>query len=705
MGDGPGAMAATWCLLALVWWGPGWLLGEALGVARLLLPAAAPAIGIGLLSLVGWGDRLLHVPWTLPWALGQCAVLAALAWAVRGWAGHRRASRVREPLREDGQRTSAQREERRWWLAGLLGLLPGAVAAGYVWVGGTAGLRAVNQDWDMPWHASLVRLIAATQEWDPRLAAHLSGYDTTAEAAPMGSYPIGFHAVLALVWPGSGASIPVLFDVATLLLVTVQLPLSAMALTWVVVRRPIAVAAAGAASPCVAVAPWDLLWRGPVVRYLAGLLLVGPFILLAVRGTERRAWVWLPGAALAALGLAAVHPSLLAVAAPVLGCWWAARLLPWRRCGAPTTAYVAALAGGAALVSLPVVLDLAGEARRVAAVTWPPDTTLPGAVKDVVLLRHAGSPSMLPLAAAAALGVLALVLGRWVGGVPGAWYLPPVVLFAGLSVATIGTRATWVLGLTAPFYDDQWRIMAAYVVLVIPLVGAGVWFLGRLVATGLGRLPHRTMEEPLRQRVGLGAAVTALVLALVLSLPALPVDQHWVARQNRVSGRTLSSAEIRLLGQVARWVPFDATVLDDACDGAAWMYALGDRMPMIRHYGVPPTRRQKLLLTSFARIGQDPQVRRAAAELGVTFVYVSDGRVRRWDRRPPGLLGLDRLPFLTLVARDGPARLYRLDWSRLPGGTAPLTAAAPTRVHRAGVPGTWSTTDPSPVVPGRSVCS
>lgn len=697
MGDGSGAVAATGCLFVLIWWGPGWLLGEALGLRRLLLPAAAPAVGVGLLSAVGWADRLVRIPWTPWWALGQCAALSLVAWALR-----RRLSRPDQGARPCRSTTA----ERHWWLAGLLGLLPGAVAAGYVWVGGTAGLRAVNQDWDMPWHANLVRLIAATQEWDPRLAAHLSGYDTSPAAAPMRSYPIGFHAVLALVWPSSGASIPVLFDVATLLLVTVQLPLSAMALTGVVVRRPVAVAAAGAVSPFVAVAPWDLLWRGPVVPYLAGLLLVGPFTLLAVCGAEGRRWAWLPAAALAALGLAAVHPSLLAVSAPVLGCWWAARLLPWRARGASTTAYLGVLTGVAALVSLPVVLDLAAEARRVAAVTWPPDTTPAGAVKDVLLLRHAGSPPMYALAAAAGLGALALVLGPRVGGAPGAWYLPPLALFGGLSVATVGTRSTWVLGLTAPFYDDQWRIMAAYVVLAVPLVGAGLCFLGRLVVAGLERLPSGDGRR-LRRGVGADVGISAVVLLLVLgvSLPALATDRNRVARQNRVSGRTLDTAEIRLLGQLSRWVPAGATVLNDACDGSVWMYALGDRMPMMRHFGVPPTQRQKLLLTSFNRIAEDPQVRRAAAELGVTFVYVSVGRVRTWDRRPPGLLGLDRLPFLTLVARDGPARLYRVDWSRLPGGVAQLVATSPTRVHRAGVPGTWSTTDPSPTLPGRSVCS
>ncbi|XAZ30383.1 DUF6541 family protein [Paenarthrobacter ureafaciens] len=163
-----------------------------------------------------------------------------------------------------------------WWIL-LAGLVAGGTVAAGSWTVGTEGLLGINQDWDIPWHANMIRLISVNHEWDPGIAGNFAYYDTSIPEAPIRSYPIAFHALLSLVWPFTGVSLPVFLNVFVLVMMAVQLPLSTMALTMVLTRRPIAVAAAGAVSGWFTVYPYDLLWRGPLIPFFAGMVLVGPF--------------------------------------------------------------------------------------------------------------------------------------------------------------------------------------------------------------------------------------------------------------------------------------------------------------------------------------------------------------------------------------------------------------------------------------------
>ncbi|HEV7196395.1 MAG TPA: DUF6541 family protein, partial [Pedococcus sp.] len=119
---------------------------------------------------------------------------------------------------------------------------------------------------------------------------------------------------------------------------------------------------------------------------------------------------------------------------------------------------------------------------------------------------------------------------------------------------------------------------------------------------------------------------------------------------------------------------------------------------------IQPTRRQALLLNDFTQLATDPQVRAAAAQLGVEWVYSSAGRIRTHDKPEPGLLHLDQQPYLTLVDRVGHASLYRVAWDKLPGGQAQVDRYASTRLSEPGVPGTWQSTSPSPLASPDSVC-
>ncbi|MFC8502034.1 DUF6541 family protein [Pedococcus sp. NPDC057267] len=608
----------------------------------------------------------------------------------------------------DGRSDDPGRRGLPWWTT-LAGLVPAALVAGHTWLKGTSGLRTVNQDWDIPWHANMVRLIADSRAWDPHVAGHFAYYDTALANAPVRSYPIALHAELALVWPASGLDIPTFINAFVLVLVTLQLPLSTMALASVVTRRPVAVAAAGAISPWLAVYPWDLLWRGPLIPFFAGMLAVGPFVALAVVAARHRQWGVLPAVAVAAVALVAVHPSLAFVAAPLLVCWWAGRLLARRDDALRSGLYLLAAAVLAAALGLPVVREMVQEAGRVATVSWAPDSSALGAVRNLLFLTH-GSRLVY---VAPLLAVAALV--RFVTRPRTAWYLLPLALYAGLAWYTMSSTSgpPW---FTAPFYDDQWRLLAVFTMLAVPILGIGVDVVAAGASTAVTLLVLRRGRRP--APLGDGAsewyaggdratAATGLVVLVALAAVSLPDVAENSARltwANKTSGATLSSHSARLMSQLGRWVPASEQVLADPCQGSVWMYALGDRMPVIRHFEVLPTQRQELVLDHFRDMATDPAVRSAAAELDIGWVFVSGGKIRPWDHARPGLTDPSSLPFLQLVARDGDASLYRLDWNRLPGGGSALAAAAGRRVAEPGVPGPWSSREPSAVAPKGHTC-
>ncbi|MFJ6536266.1 DUF6541 family protein [Paenarthrobacter sp. NPDC091711] len=700
MGIGPLLLCVL--LIVALWWGPGWLLGEALGVRRILLPVVAPLLGMGVLTVIGVMGNALGLSWQLLPVVLVLVLLSAVLFVAR------MAFQRRFPDKFDSPPVKSifgkHHFKGTWWVIGA-GLVAGGAVAAVSWTVGTEGLLGINQDWDIPWHANMIRLISVNHEWDPSIAGNFAYYDTNIAEAPIRSYPIAFHAVLSLFWPMSGVSIPVFLNVFVLMMMGVQLPLSTMALTMVVTRRPLAVAAAGAVSGWFTVYPYDLLWRGPLIPFFAGMLLVGPFVYLAVKGAVDRRKFWIPGIAFGAVGLIAVHPSLAFVVLPVLVFWMLSALIRRKGRILGITIYLAISGMLAVILGLPIITQMLKESERVSKQVWAADTDRNGAIQNIIFLNH-GSMAMPILTGMVALGCLALVfrIRMW-------WYFGPVLAFAFLSVYTMGTDNPRFMSLTAPFYDDQWRIFGILVMLLIPLAGLGVAQVAEGVAWLVGRIraSRSTNQETGSSRKGspiLTAAVAAAVL-LVSGIAAIPYFKQNAERINintKVDGATLSKSEVDLLSSMDRYVPQDATVLNDSCDGSVWMYALGNRMPMIRHFEILPTNRQLLVLQKLGDLATDDSARAAASELGIEWVYIADGRIRAWDEPKPGLTQPDSIPYLKLVQREGNAALYQIDWSQLPGGKQAFDAASKDRLQLDGVSGILENTKPDGIAPLGRIC-
>ena len=702
-----GPLALSVALISLIWWGPGWLLGEAMGIRRVLLPAVAPLIGVGALASIGAVGRLVGMVWNPLTAAAAVIVLAGVLLAVRVAVGRRRPVQPPEPF-------FGTRGFRGAWPLLALGVVAGGAVAVTSWTVGTQGLLGINQDWDIPWHANMIRLIAENQMWDPSIAGNFAYYDTTIAQAPIRSYRIAFHAMLALVWPVTGVALPTFLNAFVAVMLAVQLPLSTVALGLMVTRRPVALAAAAAVSGWFTVYPFDLLWRGPLIPFFAGMLLVGPFCLLAVRAALGRAWVWVPGIAFGAVALIAVHPSLAFVAAPLLAFWFLAMAIRSRKGALVPAAVLASGAVLAALLGLPIIQQMLKEADRVSKQVWAADTDRLGAFQNIVFLHHGSIPQPI-LSVMVGLGVLALLLRpkMW-------WYLFPVLGYAFLAAYTMGSNSTLFASLSAPFYDDQWRVFGILVMLLVPLAGLGIaqlaeavgWVVGRLRASRTGkhslgetRTTSSAAWTPSRApAVVVAAAALALLIAGIGARPYFAENAGRIAINTKIEGATLSAAEVRLMSRIADYVPHDATVLNDSCDGSVWMYALGNRMPMIRHFEILPTNRQLLVLQKLPELAVDAQVRAAEAELGIEYVYIADGRIRAWDEPKPGLTNADEVPFLQLLVKDGNAALYKIDWDALPGGRAQLEASEEDRRQLGDVPGILLNTDPDGIAPLGRIC-
>ena len=81
MGIGPLLLCVL--LIVVLWWGPGWLLGEALGVRRTLLPVVAPLLGMGALTVIGVMGNSLGLSWQLLPVSVVLLVLAAVLFGLR----------------------------------------------------------------------------------------------------------------------------------------------------------------------------------------------------------------------------------------------------------------------------------------------------------------------------------------------------------------------------------------------------------------------------------------------------------------------------------------------------------------------------------------------------------------------------------------------------------------------------------------------
>ncbi len=634
---------------AMVLWLPGGLVGALGGVRGWTLAAGAPLLTYAMAGLAGPWSSAIGIGWGPLTFAAATVVFAGVAAGLRRLAGRDQAP-----------------ESSGWARSGHLGVaVCCALAAG---VGATAvlvgfrSIRAVPQGFDAPLQANGIRWIAETGDAGLYSMTRVNWYES-----PRGVfYPNGYHVVASVVYQLTGRDIPSVLDANTALLACV-LALGVAAL----VRRFGGRAVHAGASALVVVAAtsfWDLVARGPLLPYALGVALVPVAVIFVVDfldAPSRRARI-APGLplVLGAVGLLCLHPAVL-ITAVVFALpmavvrWWGAPATILREVAALTVAGI--VTGGLAAAQLGGVVQSAGTPFE-----WPANLTPATALGQVLLFQHTANadlvhspaiPPQLWLTAALIVGLLRFRrIGplRWVGGT--------AVIFVSLFVVDASSDAPWVKAITAPWWNDQYRLIGVAVVALGVVAGHGI----AEVQSGVVGVARRA---ELGRRVRVGPTATAAMLAAVVLAGFVGASNGLYLARNEarlrlivdVGGPATSPLEVQAYDVLRSLARPGERVMNDRMDGSVWMYALDGVQPVAGHYsseGIGPA--ASLLTARFNQYDTDAAVRAAATRLNVRWVIVGRGFLLDSGQREPGLVALDRVRALRPVYANPDVMVFEL---------------------------------------------
>ncbi|MGW0519860.1 DUF6541 family protein [Crossiella sp. NPDC003009] len=603
---------------------PGLVIGLAAGLRGWLLAAGAPVLTYGLAGVLGPLAPALGLRWS-PWVLLGGAALFALGLAViRG--------RLVEP-------------ERVWTRSKHLVVAGSVTLAAGVGVGllffASKGFSAIPQFWDAIFHGNAVRFIADSGNSAP------SGLNVIAQPAAQNYfYPNGYHLVVATVHQfGASTVVQALNAMNALLIGVFALSMTALLRT---LRVRAAIVAVTALLCCAFTGfPYDLLTWGPLYPYATGVALLPTALALVVRALDAPRPALVAVTALALVGLTAIHPSV-SIAAAVFGLGLLAqRWLTARRVPLGELLTLAVLVAGALALGIAHVLGTLSAAGG-PAYDWAVQRGVPEALGRLVFFTRSFDEPQWWLILPFVIGVLAF---RRL--LPLLWLLVVSLGFGLLSVGAAAYEGPWVALLTAPWWNDEWRLAALYLLAVLPVTALGLVTVLDLV------------RRPLPRRIGLVAAALSVLLFGYLSN-----GLYHQRNGNRLAitfggGPTVTDLEHQAMNHLAGLVRPGEIVFNDAQDGSPWMWALTGVRPAFGHAlagteGDGLGKERPLLRERFHAYDTDPEVRAAAKALGVRFVFIGQGFVTGSQQRAPGLVELDKVRSLRVVYENPDAKIYQL---------------------------------------------
>ncbi|MGZ4539576.1 MAG: DUF6541 family protein [Blastococcus sp.] len=649
------------CLLVLFL--PGLVIGRAAGLRVSVALPVAPLLTYGVTTATATVASYVRFPWNpLTLVLVTVAVTLMIAGA--------RSLRAR---RLPPWRSLVRRPRVPSWQTCLVtgGVLAGGVLSAGVLLAGFGRLDAPNQDYDNIFHANAVRLISDSGDIAPAAMRRIGDWESNSFY-----YPNTFHALAALVRDLTGASVfEVLNSEAMIVCLVAGLGLVAL---LVRLRAPLAVVVctpvllAGFAS-----FPYDVLWRGPLLPYAAGVAVIPAFVLLLDVALTSRRPIVVVLAGVGAAGLLGLHPSAALSAALFAGCclvrrWW----ISARTLGADLLILVS-LSAVTLLLAFPALIGAVTTGADGPQVNWLAVESPGQAAGDLFLLNHDAPGPQYWLAGLLVVGLIAVhraqYLWGWLGGAALSF-----ALFV-LAAASDGPLAEF---LTRPWWNDRWRFAALAVLGFAPLAAHGLLTLAQFAQRALTRWP----SDALRGRLS-GRTVTGALVAVGLALVAvLSGGLYASSNTTRMSSsyqhqRTLDSAEITSM-QWLRRHSSGGTIMNEANDGSAYLLAVAGLHPLFGRVVEPASipamgRTQQLLLEHFNCLDSDPAVRRAIERLQIRYVFLGSGHVRDYLRRLPGLLGLNTSPSLRVIHSVPGVSIYQV--ALTPASTAPIAACTEAR--------------------------
>ena len=629
----------------LVLWLPGGVIGAFLGLRGWVLAAAAPVLTYFVVGLSGPLSGAVGVSWSPLTAGVAVAVVAGVAWVVRRLA----ARRATEPPSDD-------EADRRLWsplaTAALGVVVTGVAVTGFAVVaGGMGDLSTVPQDWDAMLHANGIRYLADTGDGGLYGMTTVNWY-----AADPVFYPNAYHLLGSVVYELTGAPIPVVLNVLSALMPG-MLALSLVALVRRFGGRAVTAGYAAVIALAATSVVFDNLWRGPLLPFTVGLVATPLLIIVLDRHLHRPTIESAAVLAATSVGLLALHPSTLfgavMFAVPLLAQRW------WRRATpiGPDLLRLAAPAAIGAVLGAPLLLGALASAGETLTFDWPATYPVSRSVGSLLVFQHDLGGPQLSLAVPLWVGLLTFRrLGRL------RWLVGCAALFGGLFVAAASYDNIWVIRLTSPWWNDQYRLIALATVPLCVIAGHGLAVVQHWLAS--------LVAQASRHRIRLGLRLSLVMSVLVLAVLAVLSDGLYanvnatkIARGYQHDERgTVTRGEVEAMRELGTLVRPGERTMNDRGDGTGWMYAIAGAEPVAGHFvsdGVSADAR--LLGERFTRYRTDPSVRAAVDRLNVRYVLVGSGFVRENAYRETGLWNLGGQPFLDEVYRNDDAVIYRIE--------------------------------------------
>ncbi|MEQ0559121.1 DUF6541 family protein [Amycolatopsis sp. NEAU-NG30] len=647
-------------LVLLAFWLPGLVFGAAIRLRGWTLAATAPMLTFGLVAL---GIPVLGrfgIRWTMLdvalWTLVLSAAGFALAFAVT------RFTRRRHPDWTEPERPA--RSVRDHVLIGL-GVAAGLGIGTVTFLRGVRNIGNVQQGWDAPFHANLVRWIAEHGDARPSTVGTIANLPDETHYF----YPDTYHALLALVFGKGGLTIMPTLNLAALAVVlTVPLGVAAMCHAWRM--PPIGVAAAATVSACFTVFPYDSLWRGPLWPFVAGVALIPAMLAVARHLLEPRGIAGPVGIGVGVAGLCGLHTSVVFVVIVYFLLILAAVLfrfepITWRR-SLPSLAATVVLA---AAFGLPVVLPSLYNAGGVTSAYWASEATVSGAVGETITFSPMAAFPQWWIGIPAIIGIFLLVKHRRM-----LWMVGAYVVLGGLFAATVSLETNLVHTLSSPFYNDHWRIAA-----LVPLAGCVAF--GEFAHTASGWFAEKVAPRLPNLKPATLTLVGVVVVALVvggLSRGGYIGRNAARLQLNYSGGPTVSKDEEAAFTWLAQHTAPGERVLNDKADGSVWMYALAGVMPTQWNFYGAEFDTDAGYLSVFANdVEKYPKVRKLLTDLKVRYAFVGSGKVTATTQNDVGLQHLDTSPGFKLVFRNAGAKIYEIEGQQgvVAAGAAPGSAA------------------------------
>lgn len=645
-----GADAALVLSYGLLLFLPGLAIAAAAGLRGWRLVAVAPVVTYGIGGAVGPVARQFGLSWepmTLVGAAVALFVLLLVITLITAWLRGRRPARFTpEPLPVWSRRA-------HW---GVIGAVVFAFLVGsFVVLLGLRSLDAIHQDWDAIFHGAVIRFIADTGDGTPEALKAINNYNLSSFF-----YPNGYHLLAAVAYEITGMPIPQVLN-AQLLLVPLFLATGLVALLRSMRAPALLTAVTAGLSAAFSSVPWDVLWRGPLLPYTTGLVLVPAFLVLfgQVLATRRISLVLLT--AVAAVGLVSLHPSsafiALGFAVFQIGQFWfrhRAEILP---------SLTALLGTGvlAAVIGLPHLIGAVSTAGTDEPVNWGSVGSPPAAIAELITLNHGSPFPQWFLTPFALIGLLTIKRLRKY-----TWFLLGTAFFGFLTMLAYSYDAPIVSMLTRPWWDDRYRLAAIATMGMILITASGVLATRDFLLVQFRKQPRLAKVKPLAR-----LAKPMTLLLVILAVVGVASRGFYITRNaTRMGwgwhiGVTVTPGEWQALQQIKPIVGPGHVVMNDPFDGSAWMRALAGLTPVFGHVVAPESYQaldqpRKLLLEKFNELDSNPAVRKAAKDLKIEYVYVSFGMIRETNRRANGLRGLDLVKGLEMVYDTPDARLYRV---------------------------------------------